>query len=754
MTALSGIAFNIGSLGAAGLLQSGAGRSEAGTDSGGGGTPGALTELWSNAGDDSMVSMAQGMANAFRMRLLERLAATPDTLSETLAVLAANSPTGRPEHFLQVVGWTLVFLVIGHLLARYLVQRPLLRPLYARRMVAAPQGTAEKLPLLLLRAALGGVTLLLSILVAFMIGAATFPPPENDAAEKTLLILFAAWSVGFGLVLLWRLILAPNLDNYRIPPMSQAEARRLFRWLAPGSVFAVAVHAYCIWMYELGLSQNVHAVIVSGLTLLAVGVTIATLILNRGAITRALLCGGDCSTATGPARIVGTLWLPLAIVYVATSWGELTYRLIMGNALGMPPVLGFYLVIASILAVHGLLLYVIDRHFRRRDARAAAASAEVVPIFAPIEVDADAAPALVQEPATRGAGIRTYEDLANRVAGYIAAAVGAFALLWIWEAQKLPAMREAMSHAVTLLTVLLLGHVAYHAARIAIDSRIDREGGTPAAPVAGDEGGAAGASRLATLLPLIRTVVLALIVAIAGAMLLVELGVNLGPLFAGAGIIGIAIGFGAQYLIRDIFAGVFFLVDDAFRRGEYIEIGDVKGTVEKISIRSFQLRHHLGPLQTIPFGEIKTITNRSRDWVIMKLPLRVTYDTDVERVRKLVKKLGQDLLEDPEIGDQFLEPLKSQGVIEMQDSAMIIRVKFTTKPGDQWTIRQRVYQEVRELFQREGIKFAHREVTVRVAEDGRPLTPGQQEAIKAAALDFEADAGGAPERRPAAADAR
>ena len=120
---------------------------------------------------------------------------------------------------------------------------------------------------------------------------------------------------------------------------------------------------------------------------------------------------------------------------------------------------------------------------------------------------------------------------------------------------------------------------------------------------------------------------------------------------------------------------------------------------------------------------------------MMKLPLRVTYDTDVEKVRKLVKKLGQDLLEDPVVGAQFVQPLKSQGVIEMQDSAMIIRVKFMTKPGDQWVLRKRVFQEIRDLFAREGIKFAHKEVTVRLAEgEISNLTDAQKQAVMAAAL--------------------
>jgi small-conductance mechanosensitive channel len=335
--------------------------------------------------------------------------------------------------------------------------------------------------------------------------------------------------------------------------------------------------------------------------------------------------------------------------------------------------------------------------------------------------------------------LESMEDLAARVAGIIAIFAGFWALNQIWRLSDFSLIRSVVDNGTEIAFILLMGYVAYQAARIAIDRKIAEETGSDTPGELGDEGGERGASRLATLLPLLRSAILIMIVVSVAAMVLMRFGVNLGPIVAGAGILGIAVGFGAQYLVRDIFSGIFFLIDDAFRKGEYIDVGDVKGTVEKISIRSFQLRHHLGPLHTIPFGEIKSLTNYSRDWVIMKLPLRVTYDTDVDKVRKLIKRLGQELLEDPVIGNQFLQPLKSQGVIEMQDSAMIIRVKFMTKPGDQWTVRQRVYAEIRALFEREGVKFAHREVTVRVANvDADTLTPRQREAIAGAALQDDA----------------
>ncbi len=228
---------------------------------------------------------------------------------------------------------------------------------------------------------------------------------------------------------------------------------------------------------------------------------------------------------------------------------------------------------------------------------------------------------------------------------------------------------------------------------------------------AGEIGGT-GVSRIATLLPLIRKTILVVLVVMTIMISLSALGVNIGPLLAGAGVIGIAVGFGAQSLITDIISGLFFLMDDAFRRGEYVEIGGTRGTVEKISIRSFQLRHHNGPLHTIPYGQIGSITNYSRDWAIMKFEIRVPFEENVDRVRKLIKKVGQEMMADPEVAEMLLEPLKSQGVNRMDDSAFIVRCKFTAKPGKQFMARRVAYAKIQEAFAREGIQFAPRRVIV------------------------------------------
>ncbi len=231
-----------------------------------------------------------------------------------------------------------------------------------------------------------------------------------------------------------------------------------------------------------------------------------------------------------------------------------------------------------------------------------------------------------------------------------------------------------------------------------------------------DEGGKGG-SRTGTLLILLRKFTYSLLIILAVMFILSAFGLDIGPLIAGAGIIGLAISFGAQSLVTDIFAGIFFLVDDAFRVGDYIDIGTAKGTVDHISLRSVRLRHHLGMVQTIPFGKIDTVTNYSRDYIISKLDLRVKYDTDVDTVRKLVKSIYQEISVDEIYGPKLTGKLKSQGIRQMDDSAMIVRIKFTTQPGEQFMMRREIYRKIQEKFAASNIEFAHRNVTVYMPEE-------------------------------------
>lgn len=251
----------------------------------------------------------------------------------------------------------------------------------------------------------------------------------------------------------------------------------------------------------------------------------------------------------------------------------------------------------------------------------------------------------------------------------------------------------------------------------------------------GGEGGGIGASRISTILPLVRFTLQAIIIVMTILIAFSNIGINITPLLAGAGVIGIAVGFGAQKLVQDVVSGVFFLIDDAFRQGEYISIEGTLGTVEKISLRSMQLRHHKGAVHTIPYGEIPKLTNFSRDWVIMKLKFTVPFDTDLNKVKKIFKQIGKDMMALPEFTEDFLQPFKSQGVLEVNDVGIVIRGKFMAKPGTQFMIRKELYNRVQTTFEENGIQFARKEVRVRLEGEEDGLTEQEKHAISGAAAD-------------------
>ncbi len=217
-----------------------------------------------------------------------------------------------------------------------------------------------------------------------------------------------------------------------------------------------------------------------------------------------------------------------------------------------------------------------------------------------------------------------------------------------------------------------------------------------------------------TLLPLLRKFAGTMIMVMTVLLVLSSLGINIGPLLAGAGVVGLAISFGAQKLVSDILCGIFYLIDDAFRIGEYIQAGSVSGTVEGMTLRNVMLRHHRGMLQIVPFSDLGSITNFMRGGIVVKFNLKLPYDTDIDKVRKIIKKVGKKMLEDPELGPYFIKPIKSQGVREVGDSALTFRVKFTAKPGKQFLIRREAYRRITEALKAAGIEYAHPKVIVEI----------------------------------------
>ena len=250
---------------------------------------------------------------------------------------------------------------------------------------------------------------------------------------------------------------------------------------------------------------------------------------------------------------------------------------------------------------------------------------------------------------------------------------------------------------VALAFVVYLGWIAI---RFAIDRRLPQL--TPLDPHSSPTEN----TRLLTLLPLLRTTLAIVFVSLFTLSALWTLGIQIAPLLAGAGIFGLAIGFGAQTLVRDVISGVFFLIEDVFRIGEYIESGtSTKGTVEHISFRTVALRHHNGPLTFVPYGLLGTVRNDSRDWVIDNFNIPLPLSVDSEKIRKMIKRIGEDLALDPELGPLIREPLKGK-LYQVDPGVKIFRCKFMTAPGCQFDVRAAALRRIEAALVEAGIPFA------------------------------------------------
>ncbi len=633
-----------------------------------------------NASDEDADTMSgimktQVSAIKFRETLFERLRSLPKSFEEVVYILRATSPTGEIFTYADVLMKSLLLFLIGYLIEQKVYLKYVKKSYLAPDIIDNPVGYTGKLPVLVKRFLLRIIGVLISMIIAYVLGTTFFGPLDDPATQFTVTLINIAYAASRFSALLWRLILAPYLQQYRIAQFTNKDARRLYHWLWITATIDITTIMMDVWIFELGLTYDVFALISAISSLFIVMLNICLIIANYDAISRAIRNGLGADEVGRLNYVVSYLWAYVAVAYLIFAWIELVYRLVLEIPLSIPLIPGAYAILISIIVVYACINYVIERLFQRATKMEEINSAiKLEAANALTEGDDLTAEETIH--AVSNHRMSSFGDLAQRVAGILAFVAGIWALIAIWSVEDGLASNVAFNRWIDVVAILFIGYIIYHMFRIWIDSKIEEEGGDAIEVAPGDEGGASGASRLATLLPLFRNFILVVVVVTIVLIALLEMGINVSPLFAGAGVAGLAIGFGAQTLVRDIFSGAFFLVDDAFRKGEYIDVGTVKGTVEKISVRSFQLRHHLGPLHTIPFGEIQVLTNYSRDWVMMKLPLRVTYDTDVEHVRKLIKKLGIELMDDPVIGENFLQPLKSQGVIEMQDSAMIIRVKF------------------------------------------------------------------------------
>ena len=199
---------------------------------------------------------------------------------------------------------------------------------------------------------------------------------------------------------------------------------------------------------------------------------------------------------------------------------------------------------------------------------------------------------------------------------------------------------------------------------------------------------------------------------VAGLMIASELGIDIGPLIATAGIAGIAVGFGGQYLIRDLISGLFIIMEDQYRKGDVVKVGGISGVVEDITIRRTVLRDLDGIEHTVPNGEISVTSNMTKIWARAHLNIGVGYNTNLETAIEVLNRVGKEMAEEDTWRDDIVKPIASVGVDDFADSAIIIKVLGDTKPMRQWDVMREYRKRVKAAFDKEGIEIPFPQRTV------------------------------------------
>ncbi|MEM6735749.1 MAG: mechanosensitive ion channel family protein [Bacteroidota bacterium] len=227
--------------------------------------------------------------------------------------------------------------------------------------------------------------------------------------------------------------------------------------------------------------------------------------------------------------------------------------------------------------------------------------------------------------------------------------------------------------------------------------------------------------RANTLFGLLNGIALAALWTVFIMILLKELGLDIRPLLAGAGIVGLAVGFGAQELVRDGISGFFLLMEDRIRAGDVIVVNGTGGLVEAINLRTVTLRDLSGVVHTFQTGKIDTLANMTKDWSAMVFDIGVAYKENVDKVIEVIREVGGKLYDDTEFKEKFVEPIEIFGLDKFGDSAVVIKARIKTKPSAQWALGREFNKRLKTAFDREGIEipFPHR--TIYWGDDISPL---------------------------------
>jgi small conductance mechanosensitive channel len=668
----------------------------------------------------SLVELMTSRVNALGRYMVELSALVVDLpdLADWLLEQAIE-PSAR-AYWLEVIG-KIALVMIASMLAYRLV-RHLIMPTMRRLEQRTYPTLAERLPAVLIR----GLLRLLPIAAFWVTGRLVLP--LVDAQFSTVIVakaLIHASVTSVTLLVAARVLLSPNAPNLRLVGLSDELANYFYSWLKR-FIYLIA-YSYVLVQNELFLQipTSIHGGIVRLLGAIVAVMLIVFVLQNRRAVAEWLRGNGKHAGDHAFKRsllttrgLIADIWPVFAIFYVLSTYLIWAFDIPGGFAL----LLRGAVVTTLLLAVARPLAYGIKRLLER---------------------------GLSIGPELSG----RYPALQRRVTRYCSLLQGftvsivyfliLLALVHVWGIDLFGWLASLFSDQASLqlqrlALVVLITWGIWELISLLIENYLD----------AIDQDGARieRSGRARTLLPLLRTFLFVVISIVVALTTLSTLGIDITPLLAAAGVIGIAIGFGSQKLVQDIINGLFILFQDTIAVGDVVEVAGHAGSVERISVRTICLRDFYGDVHTIPFSEVATIKNRTKDFSYAVFDVAVAYREDVDQVMEMVRQIGAELEAEPEFGQYMLEPIEVLGVEQFTESAIIVKARIKTKAMKQWYLGRAFNRLLKIRFDQVEIEIPFPYRTVLVNEGA--VIPADQAATPTPAETDGGQEGATPPAKP------
>jgi len=601
-----------------------------------------------------------------------------------------NDQVTRPERqafWIEIATVGLGFPILIALIARWVTGLALGGAIRRLRDSAMPSVQA--------RIFAGGTrTILEAFTVAAVLGAgwaALVIVPRSPEAERIAEIVIQAIAVHTGIGVIARLLLAPFAPHLRPMAIGDEMAAYLYVWTL--RISAVGVTGFLISRTALPLGAGEigsHA-----LEIAAAGVMTAMLMILVNQL-RPSVRDAIRGSGTGVVRRrFADIWNLLASLYILVGFGIF----VSGAQDGF-----LFLLRATVITVAAAGTAILVQHL---------ADQLLDRLF---KIDADLErrfPGL-----SKRAGL--YRPTLKRAIDLMIFLVAGVAILEGWEAGVISALdadtrASILSSAGTIVVVLLVctGIWELTAGGIARVLNATNPDGSPRET----------SGRTKTLLPLLRRAVMVALVVFGGLIVLSELGIDIAPLLAGAGVVGLAIGFGSQALVRDVITGLFILIEDTVAVGDVVTAGGHTGVVEDLSIRTIRLRDLEGSVHIVPFGDVTSVVNLTKDYSYALLDIGVAYREDTDRVTEVIKEVAADMQAHPDWSALFLAEIEVLGVNELADSAVVIRTRIKTPPIKQWGVKREMLRRLKKRFDAENIEIPFPHTTIYFGVDSAGKAP-------------------------------